>query len=118
MTGLILPLDEDRVVKIPKVYPLDQYSGHDCSNMEYINDINRKTLKYEKSIYERLGNHEGIILCFKASDYGIELAFAKQGNLETYIKTNIEPPESFKTAWILSLTDILSYVHSRRVFVM
>ena len=85
--------------------------------MEYINDINRKNLKNEKSIYRRLGNHNGIISCFKPSDYEIELAFAKQGNLETYIETNPEPYESFKTEWILSLTDTLSYVHSRKVFV-
>ncbi|MCJ1253633.1 hypothetical protein MMC24_001445 [Lignoscripta atroalba] len=117
MTGLILKLDEDRVVKVAKVYPLDHYSEHDRSNMEYIHDINRETLKHEKSIYERLGNHKGIIHCFKASDYGIELAFAKQGNLETYIKTNTAPHESFKTEWILSLIDTLSYVHSRKVFV-
>ena len=117
MTGFILKLDEDRVVKIAKVYPLDHYAGHDRSNMEYINDINHKILKNEKSIYQRLGNHNGIISCFKASDYGIELAFAKQGNLETYIETNPEPHESFRTEWILSLTDTLSYVHSRKIFV-
>lgn len=117
MTGLILKLDDNRVVKIAKVYSLDHYVGHDRANMEYINDINRRTLKHERSIYERLGNHQGIITCFKASHYGIELAFAKQGNLETYIETSTEPHEIFKTKWILSLTDTLSHVHSRRVFV-
>lgn len=52
--------------------------------MEYINEINREALKHERNIYERLGNHKGIISCLKASDYGIELAFAKQGDLERY----------------------------------
>ena len=58
--------------------------------MEYSNSINRDTLKHEKAIYQRLGNYKGIIQCFKASDDGIELAFAKQGDLERYIEGNIE----------------------------
>jgi serine/threonine protein kinase len=117
MTGLILKLDDSRVVKVAKVYSLDHCVGNDRGNMEYMNDINLKSLKQERSIYERLGNHQGIITCFKTSDYGIELAYAKQGNLETYITNSPEPHESFKREWILAITDTLSYIHSRRVFV-
>jgi serine/threonine protein kinase len=117
MTGRILRLDESRVVKVARVFSLDDYAGEARQNMEYSNSINRDTLKREKAIYQRLGSYKGIIQCFKASDDGIELAFAKQGNLETYIEQNIEPQEPFKTEWILSLTDTLSYVHSRKVFV-
>jgi serine/threonine protein kinase len=117
MTGLILKLDENRVVKIAKVYPLDDYVGKARGDMEYINEINRETLQNERNIYDRLGNHKGIISCLKSSDYGIELDFANQGDLETYIESTPDPPDSFKIEWILSLTDTLSYIHSRRVFV-
>ncbi|TKA70972.1 hypothetical protein B0A49_07294 [Cryomyces minteri] len=117
LTGLILYLDEDRVVKVAKTYTLDDFPGHDSGYVEYINDANRESLRRERWIYERLGDHEGIITCFKASDYGIELAFAKQGDLERYIKSNAEPHKPIKTRWILSLTDALSYIHSCRVFV-
>ncbi|TKA39639.1 hypothetical protein B0A49_13815 [Cryomyces minteri] len=117
LTGLILYLDEDRVVKVAKTYTLDDFPRHDSGYVEYINDANRESLRREKRIYERLGDHEGIITCFKASDYGIELAFAKQGDLERHIKSDAEPQSSVKIRWILSLTDALSYIHSRRVFV-
>lgn len=117
MTGRILRLDENRVVKVAKVYSLEADAVEDRDFMEQVNEINRETLKREKSVYERLGNHNGIITCLKASDDGIELAFAKQGDLESYIETTPEPHESVKISWILSLTDTLSYVHSRKVFV-
>jgi hypothetical protein len=96
MTGLILKIDEARVIKVAKVYPLDNYVGDSHENMEYVNNINIETLKHERSIYERLGPHRGIITCFKASDYRIELAYAKQGDLERYIENNPEPHELFK----------------------
>lgn len=70
-----------------------------------IDDGNRETLKREKRIYGRLGVHKGIVTCFKASDYGIELASTKQGDLGRYITTNAEPYKSVQTEWILSLTD-------------
>jgi serine/threonine protein kinase len=117
MTGLVLKLDEKWAVKVAKVYSLDQYTGTARSNTEYINEINKEALKNERNIYERLGSHKGIIPCFKASDHGIELEFADQGDLESYIETAPEPPESLKTRWILSITEALTHVHSRRVFV-
>ncbi|OAL29835.1 hypothetical protein AYO20_09028 [Fonsecaea nubica] len=118
MTGYILQLDEERVVKVAKTYSLDAYVGTpDFDHMDYINEINRKTLENEIKIYQRLGHYEGILSCFQTSNYGIELAFAKQGNLEDYINSNPEPPESLKIEWILSIIDTLSYVHSRRVLV-
>ena len=118
MTGLILQLDERRVVKVAKTYSLDVYVGTPSfDDMEYINDINRKTLENETNIYQRLGHYEGIIPCLQTSNYGIELAFAEQGNLEDYIKAKPEPPECLKIEWILSIIDTLSYVHSQRVLV-
>lgn len=85
MTGYILQLDHDRVVKVARTFPLDQYNGDDHLNMEYAKSDNRDALKREKAMYERLGSYKGVIHCFKASDDGIELAFAEQGDLETYI---------------------------------
>lgn len=118
MTGYILQLDEDRVVKVAKTYALDVYVGTSSfENMEYINEINRTTLENEIDIYQRLGHHKGIICCLQTSNYGIELAFAKQGNLEDYIRAQPEPPESLKIDWILSVINTLSYIHSQRVLV-
>lgn len=86
MTGLIYRINEDRVVKVAKIYPLENLSEPDRGNTEYTNEINRETLKHEISVYERLGKHRGIISCFELSEYGIERAFARQDNLESYIK--------------------------------
>jgi hypothetical protein len=48
MTGYILQLDEGRVVKVAKTYSLDVYVGTPSfDDMEYINEINVKTLENE-----------------------------------------------------------------------
>ncbi|KAF2456171.1 kinase-like domain-containing protein [Lineolata rhizophorae] len=118
MTARILYLNKERVIKVAKTYAASNFPGKDSSYVESINNQHRETLKHERSITcRRLGDRKGIIPCFKASEYGIELAFAKQGDLEKYIKTNPEPHESLKTEWILILINALSFIHSRRVFV-
>lgn len=116
--GYIFQLDKDRVVKVAKTYAPDldarDFSLHD---KEYLNEINRKTIDNEIKVYERLGRYKGIISCLQTTNYGIELAFADEGNLQDYIGTKPEPLQSLKTGWILSVIDTLSYVHSKRVLV-
>ena len=103
-------------MKKAKIHPLENLTEPDRLNTQYMNDINRSTLVHEIQIYKRLGYHKGIISCTCFSEYGIELVFAKQGDLESYIEASPEPRCSFKVDWILSLAKTLSYVHSRRVF--
>ncbi|EHY51878.1 uncharacterized protein HMPREF1120_00101 [Exophiala dermatitidis NIH/UT8656] len=114
MTGYILGIDDDRVVKVAKTYPVENSEDF---FMEHVNESNREALVTEIEIYQRLGRHEGIIHCFQTTNFGIEMVFAKQGDLETYINSNPEPTEPFKIHWILSLIDGLSYIHSRKVLV-
>ncbi|KAK2809220.1 hypothetical protein FQN50_004056 [Emmonsiellopsis sp. PD_5] len=114
MTGLVLEMGKDRVVKIPKRYKPEHY--HDREEMEYINEINRQTLQNEILVFERLGNYKGIIPCFKTSQYGIELARA-QGDLESHLESTPEPEDLLKVDWMLSLVETFSHVHSCRVFV-
>ncbi|KAF2460516.1 hypothetical protein BDY21DRAFT_335622 [Lineolata rhizophorae] len=117
LTSLILRLDKGRVIKVPKTFTADDFPRRDVDYVEYMNDINREALELEQRIYKRLEDHLGIIRCMKMSSNGIELAFAKEGDLESYIKTNPEPHDHLKIKWILSLITTLSYIHSRRVFV-
>lgn len=117
LTGLILQIDEERVVKKAHNILLENLLASDRSEVEYLNTINRETLMHEIQVYERLGSHNGIVSCFGTSECGIELAFAKHGNLENYIATHPEPHESQKIGWILSLIEALQHVHSRRVFI-
>lgn len=114
MTGLVLEMGEDRVVKIPKHYEPEHY--HDREETEYVNEINQQTLRNEIQVFERLGNYKGIIPCFKTSQYGIEQARA-QGDLESYLETSPEPEDLLKVDWMLSLLETFSHVHSRKVFV-
>lgn len=114
MTGFVLEIGEDRVVKIPKRYEPEQY--HNREDMEYVNEMNQQILQNEIQVFERLGNFEGIIPCFKTSQYGIELARA-QGDLESHLQNSPEPDDLLKVSWILSLLETFSNVHSRKVFV-
>lgn len=53
MTIYNLQLDEERVVKVAKTYVLDLYVGTSSfGNMEYMNEINRKTLDNEIKVYQ------------------------------------------------------------------
>lgn len=61
LTGIVLKIDEDRVVKKAKDHSLESLSDLDRVNTQYINDINRSTLVHEIEVYKRLGRHEGII---------------------------------------------------------
>ncbi|KAI9798614.1 MAG: hypothetical protein M1825_005312 [Sarcosagium campestre] len=117
MTGLIHELDDDRVVKLPHTHGPESYPDH-LEEMEYINNCRYETLDLEGRIYERLGPHPGIITCYKTSRHGIELAWAKEGDLERYIKiTAPAPDDALKVNWILSIIEALAYVHSRRVLI-
>lgn len=116
LTGVVLKIDQDRVVKKAKAHPLENLSDSDRFNVQYMNDINRSTLAHEIQVYERLGDHKGIIPCICASEYGIVMPLAKHGDLENYMEANPEPPDYVKMDWILSLIDALSYARSRSVF--
>jgi serine/threonine protein kinase len=109
--GYVWRIAEDRVMKEPKIYPETD------PDIAYTNMTRRAQILNEKAVYERLGSHDGIIQCFKALDEWIELAFANQGDLSTYIQTNSLPCQEFRVKWIQLLVDIFSYAHARRVVI-
>lgn len=69
MTGLILKLSETRVLKIPKVLGQLQPDGTVSKLPHYTNDDNLTIFENERTIYDRLGLHGGIIHCFRASGF-------------------------------------------------
>jgi serine/threonine protein kinase len=117
MTGLILKLSETRVLKIPKVLGQLQPDGAMSKLLHYTNDDNLTIFENERTIYDRLGQHDGIIHCFRASDFELELVYAKDGNLEKYIESQKEPSVSTKLRWILSVISTTSYIHSKRILI-
>ncbi|KAE8145815.1 kinase-like domain-containing protein [Aspergillus avenaceus] len=114
LNGFVYYMGEGRVVKKAKQYELSHL--RDPEDLEYMNEINQQTLENEVKVFERLGCYEGIIPCFRTSQYGIELALA-QGDLESYIETSPERENALKIRWISSLIETLAYVHSHKVFV-
>jgi serine/threonine protein kinase len=109
--GFVWRIAEDRVLKEPKIY------SEDSAGSVYSNMVNRAEILNEKAVYERLGSHHGIIQCFKTSDQSIELAFANQGDLSTYMQTYPLPSSQFRANWIQLLVDTFSYAHARRVVI-
>lgn len=78
----------------------------------------RDMIMNEKLIYERLGNHKGIISYLgihNQSTGAIRLAYAKQGDLERYIQSHDGPSEAIRAAWIQSLIETFWYIYSRKV---
>jgi serine/threonine protein kinase len=105
----VVRIAEDRVLKVPKIYPENN------PELAYSNYINRTELQNEGAVYKRLGTHDGIIRCFEVLDESIELAFANQGDLDKYIRTNPPPSPEMRAQWIRPLVEAISYVHSCRV---
>lgn len=50
LTGLIVRLDMDRVVKVARTFTIESLTGHDIEYVDYINSINRETVKRERQI--------------------------------------------------------------------
>lgn len=99
------------MLKEPKIY------SNNNPGSAYSNMVNRAEILNEKAVYERLGTHHGIIHCFKALNESIELAFANQGDLSTYIRVNPLPSQKFRVKWIQVVVDAFSHAHARRVVI-
>src|SRR5438045_8666590 len=82
-------------------------SGGDSAGQVYSNMVNRAGILNKKAVYERLGSHHGIIQYFKTSDQSIEVAFANQSDLSTYMQTYPLPSPKFRANWIQLLVDNL-----------
>ncbi|QSS61031.1 hypothetical protein I7I51_05839 [Histoplasma capsulatum] len=92
-SGIICEIDEDTIVKHPKVIP----------NNDLYNQMYRDMIINERLIYERLGSHKGIISYLGVHDQltgAIRLAYVKEGDLECYIQSHDKPSEAVRATWI------------------
>jgi len=115
-TGVILRHGEG-VLKIPKLIEVNALSSAGAYHVENMNEMSLMAFEDEVEVYKRMGAHEGLIECFGVSAQGIELAFAAQGDLHSYIIAKPEQSEAMKAAWIFSLAKTVSYIHSRKVLI-
>ncbi|PYH34739.1 kinase-like protein [Aspergillus neoniger CBS 115656] len=104
-SGYICKADQDTIIKHPR-YLLDN---------ELYNEMYRDMISTEKEIYERLGNHKGIIPYLGVHDQStgaIKLAYAQQGDLETYIGNHDKPSEAIRASWIQSIVETFWHIYS------
>ncbi|KAL2370472.1 serine/threonine protein kinase [Blastomyces gilchristii SLH14081] len=107
-SGIICEIDEDTIVKHPKVIP----------NNDPYNQMYRDMIINERLVYERLGSHKGIISYLGVHDEvtgAIRLAYAKEGDLECYIQSHDKPSETIRTTWIQLLVETFWYIYSQKV---
>jgi serine/threonine protein kinase len=107
-SGEICRVNDSQVVKHPKYFP-----SYPTYNKQYYDLI---TL--ERNIYERLGNHKGIINYLGIADIktgAIRLAYAKQGDLSTYIRNHDMPCQSFRDGWIQLLVETFYHIYCCKV---
>lgn len=107
-SGEICKIDDSRVVKYPKFFPNDPSYNEFC----------RDQIVRESNIYERLGKHEGVIKYPGIADNetgAIKLAYAKQGDLSTYIQNHDIPSQPFRDGWIQSLMETFRYIYDCKV---
>jgi len=107
-SGVICKVGDTHIVKYPKFFPNDHAYNEQFSDL----------ITLERNIYERLGDHKGIIkyLGVENKDTGaIKLAYAKQGDLATYIQDHGMPPESFRTQWIQLLVETFYHIYCHKV---
>jgi serine/threonine protein kinase len=110
-SGHIYKVDHHHVVKWPILLP------EAPANVSY-NLMRRDMISTEAKIYERLGQHEGVIQYFGSHDVetgAIKLAYANQGDLSTYIPKHREPSQEDRAHWIRLLARTFFYFYSRRV---
>ncbi|OJD18390.1 serine/threonine protein kinase [Emergomyces pasteurianus Ep9510] len=107
-SGIICEIDEDIIVKHPKVIP----------NNDSYNQMYHDMIMNERLIYERLGSHKGIISYLGVHDEltgAIRLAYAKEGDLECYIQSHDKPSETIRVTWIQLLVETFWYIYSQKV---
>jgi len=87
------------------------------------NDANsRRFIEVEKEIYERLGQHNGLLqyhgseLFWKDNRTAIRLEHAPNGQLYRFLQDRSNDVDrTLQMRWISQLADVLEYVHSRGV---
>ena len=115
-TGIVLRHGR-HALKIPKIRNTTHLLGEERELEEYVNDANRNVLEREKDVYLRVGHCHGIPDCIQISEEGILMACFKRGDLETYMKNEVELDPSTKAKWILSVIKTVYHFHDSKVLI-
>lgn len=77
-----------------------------------------KLIEIEKAIYQRLGDHPGIVRCYNSSstDHSIQMDFMKNGDLRHYLALT-RPESKIQLLWLTKIARTMVYIHQRRVII-
>ncbi|OAP60799.1 hypothetical protein AYL99_05801 [Fonsecaea erecta] len=103
-TGVVI-LYNDTAIKLPK----SVFGGANDDD-----DDDRKVIEWEKEVYRRLDNCEGVISCIDLSGDGIKMAWMENGNLRDYLAEH-NVPLPMRLSWLRHLAHTLAAIHDRRV---
>ena len=81
-----------------------------------LEDQSPSAWKNEGNIYRHLGDYDGIVECFKASEAEIEMRHMAKRHLKKFI-VNHQPDEALKLRWIRQAARTISYLHAKHVVV-
>lgn len=107
-SGYICKANQNTIIKHPRYIP----------DSEPYNQMYRDMISTERQIYERLGSHKGIIPYSRVHDHStgtIKLAYAQQGDLESYIDYHDMPSEAIRASWIETSVETFWYIYSRKI---
>ncbi|MCJ1313434.1 hypothetical protein MMC25_007112 [Agyrium rufum] len=78
-----------------------------------------RSMENERAVYERLGDHPGIIQCFHPSStkHSIQMPLMQNGDLRKYMAEHI-PTKQTKLCWFLEMARAIEHAHDRRVLIV
>jgi hypothetical protein len=96
-------------VKLPKSYMGGCYDDDD-------DDEEAEVIQWEKEVYRRLVNCDGVVPCLGLSGPGIDMVWMENGNLRDYLDQH-RVSTSVQLSWFRDMAQTLASIHDRRVIV-
>ena len=114
--GVIIQRD-NTAIKLPLKYSV--IGGGSAAWAERLNtdaEMSYECLQREKEVYQRLGQHRGIVSYLNLSSIGIQMTLMTNGNLRDYLSKS-RPDKTVQLAWFRDMAHALAHIHDRRVIV-
>lgn len=95
-------IDRRRVRKVPAPNP---------ENL----DLAVQSIQREGHIYDHLGCHPGVIQCFSRGDLFVDLEYAPNGHIESYLKSHQHASSQCRIRFAREAIEAVEYIHNRGI---
>lgn len=95
-------VDEGRVRKVPTPNPKNLV-------------LARRSIQREGQIYDRLGDHPRIIRCLNKGDLFVDLEYAPNGHIESYLRRYPSTSNECRIRFALEAMEAVVFIHSKGV---